>query len=116
MVLHLSATLLRYQHAVSPRGEMDPLSIYPHSAGEAHGGQEGSGDRTCYFAHIIHPTQLLQFGACRKYAVPPLQSMFTDSTLSFDAGLKFKIRNWLFAVVQSNMTDVINFDCLLCFV
>lgn len=55
------------------RREMDPLSIYPHSAGEAHGGQEGSSDRTCYLVHIIHPTLFLQFGA---YAVPPLQCIF----------------------------------------
>lgn len=39
-----------------PRREMDPLAIYPHSAGEAHGGHEGSSDRTCYLAYIIHPT------------------------------------------------------------
>lgn len=61
-----------YQHAVSPWGEMDPLSIYPHSAGEAHGGQEGSSDRTCYFVRVIHPTLFLWLGACCRRALPPL--------------------------------------------
>lgn len=44
-----------YQQTLSLRGEMDPLFSYPHSAGEAHGGQESSSKGTCYFVHIILP-------------------------------------------------------------
>lgn len=58
------------------RREVDTLYIYLHSAGEAHGGQEGSSDRTCYFVHIIHPTLFLQVSVRCKHAVPPLQCTF----------------------------------------
>ena len=61
-----------YQHAVKSRGEMDPLAIYPHSVGEAHGGHDdGSSDKSCYFVRITHPLLFLQFGACCKHALPP---------------------------------------------
>lgn len=68
---------------------MDPLSIYPHSAVEAHGVQEGRGDGTCYFTHIIHPTQFLQFGACWEYIYIYIVFLL-KAHYHFEGDLKFR--------------------------
>lgn len=68
-ITSVSNSALWYQHAVSPQWKWTHTLFILTVKGEAHGGQEGSHDRTCYLVHIIHPTLFLQFGTCCKYAV-----------------------------------------------